>query len=79
MLPEETFDPRTGETQRVDQGWTRWVRGYKKKFAINTFDVLYSLAALATAGLGLYASGTGMHETFTNTAITPFTCANPAG
>jgi hypothetical protein len=52
MLPEENFDPRTGETNRVDNGWKRWIRGYKKKFASNTFDVLYSLAALATAGLG---------------------------
>jgi hypothetical protein len=79
MLPEEEFDPRTGQTTRVDDGWRRWARGYKKKFAINTFDVLYSLAALATAGLGLYASGTGMHETFKATKLTPFTCANPAG
>jgi hypothetical protein len=79
MLPEEEFDPRTGVTARVDSGWKRWMRGYKKKFAINTFDVLYSLAALATAGLGLYASGTGMHETFKATKLTPFTCNNPAG
>ena len=79
MLPEEEFDPRTGVTTRVDSGWKRWMRGYKKKFAINTFDVLYSLAALATAGLGLYASGTGMRETFKTTKLTPFTCKNPAG
>ena len=79
MLPEEEFDPRTGQTTRVDGGWKRWIRGYKKKFAINTFDVLYSLAALATAGLGLYASITGMHNTFKVTKLTPFTCNNPAG
>lgn len=79
ILPEEGFDPRTGESNRVDNGWRRWMRGYKKKFALNTFDVLYSLAALATAGLGLYASGTGMHETFATTPLTPFTCTNPAG
>lgn len=79
MLPEEEFDPRTGVTTRVDSGWRRWMRGYKKKFALNTFDVLYSLAALATAGLGLYASGTGMHEAFASTTITSFSCKNPAG
>lgn len=79
MLPEEEFDPRTGIANRVDSGWRRWMRGYKKKFALNTFDVIYSLAALSTAGLGLYASGTGMHETFTSTSVTPFTCKNPAG
>jgi len=79
MLPEETFDPRTGETNRVDHGWRRWVRGYKKKLAWNTFDVLYSIGALATAGFGLWASGTGMRATFKAGHITPFTCANPAG
>jgi hypothetical protein len=79
MLPEEDFDPRTGIANRVDHGWRRWMRGYKKKFALNTFDVIYSLAALATAGLGLYASGTAMHDTFISTSITPFTCKNPAG
>ncbi len=79
MLPEEEFDPVTGLTNRVDDGWKRWMRGYKKKFAINTFDVLYSLAALATACLGLWASGKGMHVTFQTTPLTPFTCTNPAG
>jgi hypothetical protein len=79
MLPEEAFDPRSGQAVRVDEGWTRWIRGYKKKWALNTFDILYFLAALATAGLGLWASITGMHKSFSTTAITPFTCKNPAG
>ena len=79
MLPEEAFDPRSGQAVRVDEGWTRWIRGYKKKWALNTFDILYFLAALATAGLGLWASITGMHKTFSTTPITPFTCTNPAG
>jgi hypothetical protein len=79
MLPEETFDPRTGVANRVDTGMTRWIRGYKKKFFLNTFDTLYFLAALSTAGLGLYASGTAMHATFSTTSITPFSCNNPAG
>lgn len=50
-----------------------------KKPFINTFDTLYSLGALGTAGLGLYAAILSMHETFTGTTITPFSCANPAG
>jgi len=79
MLPEEEFDPRTGLTNRVDSGLKRWIRGYKKKFFLNTFDVLYSLGALATAGLGIWASITGMHNAFLTTPVTPFTCANPAG
>ena len=79
VLPEEEFNPRTGKAVRVDSGWKRWVRGYKKKIVINTFDVLYSIGALATAGLGIYASVTGMHASFTTTSLTPFTCNNPAG
>jgi len=55
------------------------MRGYRKKFLLNTFDVMYFLAALGTAGLGIYASVIGMHDTFSTTVLTPFTCQNPAG
>lgn len=79
MLPEEEFNPATGVAKRVDNGWKRWMRGYKKKFAWNTFDTIYFLGALATAGLGIYASIELMHTIYTTTAITAFTCANPAG
>jgi hypothetical protein len=79
ILPEETFDPRTGEANRFDSGMRRWIRGYKKKVFRNTFDILYFLGALSTACLGLYAAGTAMNETFKTTALTPFTCQNPAG
>lgn len=78
MLPEEQFDPRTGQAQRVDSGVKRWIRGYKKKMWWNTFDLTYSLAALSLAGLGIWASVTAMHETFESTTLTPFTCKNPA-
>lgn len=79
MLPEEEFDPRTGQVQRADHGIKRWIRGYKKRLVWNTFDVIYSLAALATAGLGIWASVTAMHADFASTSLTPFTCQNPAG
>ena len=79
MLPDEEFDPVTGQAARVDRGWARWMRGYRKRFFINTFDVVYFVCALATAGLGIYASVIGMHQTFAKTTITSFTCANPAG
>ena len=79
ILPEEGFDPKTGKAQRLDSGMKRWIRGYKKKLALNTFDILYSLAALATAALGIWASCIGMNETFKKTSISPFTCKNPAG
>ncbi|PWY86643.1 hypothetical protein BO70DRAFT_333027 [Aspergillus heteromorphus CBS 117.55] len=79
MLPEESFNPHTGETKRVDNGVKRWIRGYKKKFAWNTFDLIYATGALATAGMGLWAAITGMKVDFAETALTPFTCTNPAG
>jgi hypothetical protein len=79
MLPEERFNPQTGQAERLDSGVKRWIRGYKKKFVWNTFDVIYSLAALSCAGLGIWASVIGMHNSFSESALTPFTCANPAG
>jgi hypothetical protein len=79
MLPEERFNPQTGQAERIDSGVKRWIRGYKKKFVWNTFDVIYSLAALSCAGLGIWASVMAMHSDFAESALTPFTCANPAG
>lgn len=79
MLPEESFDPVTGQAQRVDSGMRRWIRGYKKQFFRNTFDVLYFLGALSTAGLGIYASVIAMNEQFKTTSLTPFTCNSPTG
>jgi hypothetical protein len=79
MLPEEDFNPRTGQAQRLDGGLKRWTRGYKEKFVWNTFDLIYAIAALSTAGLGIWASVHSMNKAFKETKLTPFTCANPAG
>jgi hypothetical protein len=79
MLEGEEFDPVTGQAQRHDQGMKRWIRGYMKKPLWNTFDVLYSLGALATAGLGIWAAIEGMHQQFSSGNISPFTCKNPGG
>ncbi|KAJ5894623.1 hypothetical protein N7495_006314 [Penicillium taxi] len=78
ILPEEEFDPVTGVAQRVDSGFKRWVRGYKKRFLWNTFDVFYCLAALSLAGLGIWASVISMNTSFNSGRLTSFTCANPA-
>jgi hypothetical protein len=78
ILPEEEFNPQTGQAQRLS-GFKRWMRGYKKKFVWNTFDLIYALAALSTAGLGIWASVHSMTKAFKETKLTPFTCANPAG
>ncbi|KAJ5178371.1 Amino acid transporter transmembrane [Penicillium coprophilum] len=79
ILPEEEFNPSTGQAQRLDSGMKRWIRGYKKKFVWNTFDILYAIGALGAAGLGIWASVTSMHTQFQAGSLTPFTCANPAG
>ncbi|EME87866.1 uncharacterized protein MYCFIDRAFT_159061 [Pseudocercospora fijiensis CIRAD86] len=79
MLPEEHFDPATGQATRVDSGFKRWLRGYMKKPFLNTFDILYLIGALATSGLGIYASVLSMHESFQTTDLTPFTCNSPTG
>ncbi|KAK5121581.1 hypothetical protein LTR85_004753 [Meristemomyces frigidus] len=79
ILPDEEYDPATGSINRKDHGVKRYMRGFMKKPFINTFDTLYFLGALGTAGLGIYASVLGMHDTFATTKITPFSCQNPAG
>ncbi len=78
-LPEEQFDPRTSQINRVDSGMKRWWRGFKKQFLMNTWDSLYFLASLATAILGLWASIGAMVTAYKGTSITSFGCANPAG
>lgn len=79
MLPGESFDPVTGHVERIDSGFKRWVRGYRQKLFRNTFDVLYCVASLGTAGLGIYASLVSIHDAFQTTKLTPFTCNSPTG
>lgn len=81
MLEDEAFDPATGQATRSDSGFKRFLRGYKKKLFSNVFDTFYFLGALATAGMGLWASILGMHDTFSSpdTSVTAFSCTNPAG
>jgi hypothetical protein len=79
MLPEEQFDPSTGQARRVDTGLTRWMRGYRKQWMRNTFDVVYFFASLSVAGLGIYASILAMNNAYKTTPLTPFTCNSPTG
>ena len=50
ILPEEIFDPNTGRVTHIDSGMKRWIRGLKKQWHWNSWDALYFLGALATAG-----------------------------
>lgn len=81
MLPEERFDPVTNQVQRMDRGFGRFLRGYMKKPIRNSIDLLYFLGALASAGLGIYASVIGMHTAFSDPSFqtTPFSCKSPTG
>ncbi|KAK5723143.1 hypothetical protein LTR17_013938 [Elasticomyces elasticus] len=56
MLENEQFDPATGQLSCKDSGFARWMRGFEKQFAWNTFDCIYALCAFGTAGLGLCAT-----------------------
>ncbi|MCJ1341661.1 hypothetical protein MMC09_006957 [Bachmanniomyces sp. S44760] len=80
ILPEETFDPQTGELHRVDGGMKRWARGAKKHIFLNTWNLVFFLGSAATAVLGIYSAVTGLITTFaTNPAIVSFSCINPIG
>ncbi|THD00145.1 hypothetical protein EYZ11_000336 [Aspergillus tanneri] len=63
-LPGEGFDPTTRTTTRHDNGWKRWVRGFKKNWHINILSVLYFLAGLACSGMGSWAAIEGLIEIF---------------
>jgi hypothetical protein len=50
----EGFDPATGQTTRHDGGLKRWARGYLKQWPVNTWNALFFLGSLVTAGLVSY-------------------------
>jgi len=80
ILPEETFDPLTGKVHRVDSGMKRWIRGFKKEFLWNTFDLIFYLGACVTCILGLYAGFTLMVDAYTNGSnLTGWSCKSPTG
>ncbi|SMY20149.1 unnamed protein product [Zymoseptoria tritici ST99CH_1A5] len=79
VLPEELDTTVGGRFVRVDSGPQRWIRGYRKQWLLNTFNVIYFVASLAVAGLGIYASILGMRASFKSTPLTPFTCGSPTG
>jgi hypothetical protein len=79
MVPEEFFDPTTKTYNRIDTGVKRWIRGFKVKWHLNTFNFIYFLGALCTAALGIYSSCLGLISAFSgNSAATSFGCGSPA-
>jgi len=79
MLPDEDFNPQTGQVQRLDHGLKRLIRGFKKQLMWNSFYMIYATASVAAVGMGIWASVTAMHKHFTEGRVTAFTCVNPAG
>ncbi|KAJ5197843.1 transmembrane amino acid transporter [Penicillium cinerascens] len=55
-LPGEGFNPVTRVTTRLDNGWTRWVRGYTKSLWLNIASTLYFMGGLALSGMGTWAA-----------------------
>jgi len=80
MLPEESFDPATGHVNRVDswRSLSRWKRGlFNRHWYHKIFIFAFFLASLATAALGMYASGTSIADSFKTGHSTSFSCHAP--
>jgi len=78
MREGEGFDPATGQVIRHDSGFTRLVRGFTaRRVLVNIFNVLYTLGALALAGLGAYSSIEILKNAFASSRTTSFVCKSP--
>ncbi|KAI9662449.1 MAG: hypothetical protein M1821_008616 [Bathelium mastoideum] len=75
------FDPTTGTVIRRDTGLKRWIRGFFSggplNVVANTSHLLYTLGALVTSGLGMYAAIEGMIVAFENPQVNSFSCTSP--
>ena len=78
-LPDEGFDPVTGVTTRHDHGLQRYIRGFKKSWYISLPSILYTLAGLATSGMGTWAAIEALISAFApgGSILTSWTCVNP--
>lgn len=79
MLPEETFNPVTGEVHRVDSGWDRIKRGFfARRVPLKLWYILFALGSLVVAILGAYSSIRGLVNAFKhNSNVTSFECKAP--
>ncbi|KAI1610836.1 transmembrane amino acid transporter protein-domain-containing protein [Exophiala viscosa] len=80
ILPNETFDPATGQVTHVDSGMKRWIRGFKKELAWNLFDLFFYLGSCVTCILGLVAAFTTMVDAYKESVnLTAWKCESPTG
>ena len=79
MEGDGPYDPVNKVANRVDswKNLSRWVRAYKVNWLRNTFHLMFFLASLATAGLGIYTSGEEFASSFADGVTTSFTCDSP--
>ena len=73
----EGFDPATGRVVRHDNGFTRWKRGFMKRWYFNAFNVFLFLGSLVTAILGIYSAVKGMVTAYAGGAPPSFSCRDP--
>lgn len=78
-LPGEGFNPATRETIRMDNGYKRWLRAYKKTWLISTTTFVYILLGLACCGMGTWAAIEGLIDVFgpDGTVAVSFGCPVP--
>lgn len=80
ILPGEGFEPSTGVTTRHDNGMTRWVRGFKKSWALTLPAILFAMGGLASSGMGCWSAIEGLIQIFGpgGTIQTSWGCAGPS-
>lgn len=79
MQAGDGFDPQTRTTTRLDSGLTRWKRGFSKRWAFNSWNLIFCLGSAATAVLGIYSAIKGIKDAYAAGAPPSFSCRNPIG
>ncbi|KAM0143605.1 hypothetical protein ACHAO1_000706 [Botrytis cinerea] len=77
ILDTEGFNPATGQVTLADTGFKRILRGFRKRFILNTWNIIYFCGALLTAALGAYSAIEALIAAFKEPKITAFTCRSP--
>ncbi|KAF7886288.1 hypothetical protein EAF00_010391 [Botryotinia globosa] len=77
ILDTEGFNPATGQVTLTDTGFKRILRGFKKRFILNIWNIIYFCGALLTAALGAYSAIEALIAAFKEPKITAFTCRSP--
>jgi hypothetical protein len=78
LQADEGFDPSTGQVVRHDSSFKRVMRGFMAhRWYVNAWNIIYTLGALALAGLGAYSSIEILSNAFKENRTTAFVCKSP--